>query len=127
MATALEEKDESSVRCRRSSGCSSSDQSPYLRTIGKVGTTSGSEIQPAEQRRENQRKLDGCRVGPCGSAGGGEDVYWCGPLWLWEELAPWRGEGGWVWARGRGSAPQQRRAWNTDSLLLPGQMSPTRL
>lgn len=26
---------------------------------------------------------------------------------------------------GRGSAPQQRRAWNTDSLLLPGQMSPT--
>ena len=26
--------------------------------------------------------------------------------------------------RGRGSAPQQRRAWNTDSLLLPGQMSP---
>ena len=31
--------------------------------------------------------------------------------------------------RGRGNAPQQRRDWNTDSLLLPsllpGQMSPT--
>ena len=24
------------------------------------------------------------------AAGGGEEVYWCGPLWLWEELAPWR-------------------------------------
>ena len=33
--------------------------------------------------------------------------------------------GGGVGGQGRGSAPQQRRAWNTDSLLLPGQMSPT--
>jgi hypothetical protein len=33
------------------------------------------------------------------AAGGGEEVYWCGPLWLWEELAPWRGEGGWVGGR----------------------------
>jgi hypothetical protein len=33
--------------------------------------------------------------------------------------------GGGVGGRGRGSAPQQRCAWNTDSLLLPGQMSPT--
>ena len=31
---------------------------------------------------------------------GGEVVYWCGPLWLWEELAPWRGEGGWVGGAG---------------------------
>ena len=59
-------------------------------------------------------------MGPCGW--GGEEVYWCGPLWLWEELAPWEGEG-WVGGRGRGSAPQQRRAWNTDSLLLPGQIA----
>ena len=29
---------------------------------------------------------------------GGEEVYWCGPLWLWEELAPWRG----LAARGKG-------------------------
>ena len=38
------------------------------------------------------------------AAGGGEEVYWCGPLWLWEELAPWTGEGGGVWA-GQGGAP----------------------
>ena len=35
-------------------------------------------------------------IGWVRAAGGGEEVYWCGPLWLWEELAPWRGEGGWV-------------------------------
>ena len=40
-------------------------------------------------------------VGWVRAAWGGEVVYWCGPLWLWEELAPWRGEGGWVgWAGG---------------------------
>ena len=33
-------------------------------------------------------------VGWVRAVGGGEVVYWCGPLWLWEELAPWRGEGG---------------------------------
>ena len=30
-----------------------------------------------------------------------------------------------VGGRGTGDAPQQRRDWNTDSLLLPGQMPPT--
>ena len=35
------------------------------------------------------------------AVGGGGVVYWCGPLWLWEELAPWRGEGG--GGRGRGA------------------------
>ena len=38
---------------------------------------------------------------------GGEEVYWCGPLWLWEELAPWRGEGGWV---GRAGGARLREA-----------------
>ena len=34
-----------------------------------------------------------------------------------------RGVGGWV--GGAGGACLSRGAWNTDSLLLPGQMSPT--
>ena len=63
-----------------------------------------------------------CRVGPR-AAGGGEEVYWCGPLWLVGGAGPL--EGGWgVGGRGRGSAPQQRRAWNTDSLLLPQARCP---
>ena len=44
-------------------------------------------------------------VGWVRAAGGGEVVYWCGPLWLWEELAPWRGEGGgWAGQGERASA-----------------------
>ena len=43
--------------------------------------------------------------------GGGGVVYWCGPLWLWEELAPWRGEGGWV--GGAGGARLSRGAPGT--------------
>ena len=39
-------------------------------------------------------------VGWVRAVGGGEVVYWCGPLWLWEELAPWRGEGGGVGGAG---------------------------
>ena len=31
--------------------------SPYLRTIGKVGTTSGSDTTPAEQRREPTEEM----------------------------------------------------------------------
>jgi hypothetical protein len=38
-----------------------------------------------------------------------------------------RGEGGWVWAGQGERASAERRARNTDSLLLPGQMPPTRL
>ena len=47
-------------------------------------------------------------VGWVRAAGGGEVVYWCGPLWLWEELAPWEGEGG--WAGGAGGARLSREA-----------------
>ena len=48
---------------------------------------------------------------------------------MWPSVAvggagPLEGGGG-VGGRGRGSAPQQRPAWNTDSLLLPGQMPRT--
>ena len=57
-----------------------------------MGTTSGSDTTRRTEERTNGR--DVCRV--VRAAGGGEVVYWCGPLWLWEELAPWRGEGGWV-------------------------------
>ena len=81
------------------------------------------------RRTEERTKTEEMGVGSVGPCGWGRrGSIWCGPLWLWEELAPWEGEGGVrVGGRGRGSAPQQRRAWNTDSLLLPGQMSPIRL
>ena len=39
-------------------------------------------------------------VGWVRAAWGGEVVYWCGPLWLREELAPRRGKGGWVGGAG---------------------------
>ena len=62
-------------------------------------------------------------IGWVRAAGGGEEVYWCGPLAV-GGAGPLEGGGG-GGGRGRGSVPQQRRAWNTDSLLLPGQMPPT--
>ena len=44
-------------------------------------------------------------VGWVRAAWGGEVVYWCGPLWLWEELAPGGGRvGGWAGQGERASA-----------------------
>ena len=42
------------------------------------------------------------------AAGGGEEVYWCGPLWLWEGLAPWEGEGGWAGGQGERASAEAR-------------------
>ena len=53
--------------------------------------------QPAEQRREPTEEMG---VGWVRAAGGGEVIVYCGPLWLWEELAPWEGEGGWAGGAG---------------------------
>ena len=61
-------------------------------------------------------------VGPCGWGRRGSILVW--PSVAVGGAGPLEGGGG-VGGRGRGSTPQQRRAWNTDSLLLPGQMPPT--
>ena len=77
-----------------------------IRTTGKVGTTSGSGYNPHNRGENHITEGDGCRAGPCG-----EVVYWCGPLCLWEELAPWEGDGG--WAGGAGGARLSRGAPGT--------------
>ena len=63
-------------------------------------------------------------LGPCGWGGRGSLLVWPSE-WLWGGAGPLEGGRGGGWAGAGGSAPQQRRAWNTDSLLLPGQMPPT--
>ena len=74
-----------------------------------MGTTSGSGYNP--QNRGENHITEEMGVGWVRAAGGGEVVYWCGPLWLWEEMAPWEGDGGWV--GGAGGARLSRGAPGT--------------
>ena len=89
--------------------------------LGKVRTTGGSDNTA---RRTEEYHRTGEMGGEWVRAAGWGGVVYSMALCSCGRMAPCGGMGG--GGRGRGDAPQERRDWNTGS-LLPGQMPPARL